>query len=466
MTKTFIILETLGNGATCTVCKVREKETGNIYAVKLLPHLETDDNRLQEFQEARLLQRCHHPNILQWYGSFQDTNSTWIVTEYCAYGSLERIMSSLQRTLSECEIASICKAVISALCYLHNEGIIHRDVKCSNILLTGDYRIKLGDFGSAIQNTSTPTSWCAGTTCWMAPEMAREGKYDQKIDIWSLGITAIEMAEGSPPHSRMPSPRALMEIRSGTLPKLSRPQRWSVSFRSFLRCCLHPRASSRPSSAQLLRHTFLRQENDDSLCQMVRPLLTPLKRSDSLSLEERNVWPVGVAKSTCDGPILYVSNETSEPKNNSPPSNDTDKKDNSVIPPLNATTPPASVQSVKFSLESSDTTALEEQMCHKGGTVLLPEDISISACLTSLPKEMIYIDTPTGNTMLRRAPILKLLDIEDEGISPNENVPSNPFIDSIIKTLLYLHGKRDRTPTSSQRCTRLNLVLKMLLGVP
>jgi len=181
--------------------------------------------------------------------------------EYCAAGSLADIMCVLDRPLDEEQIAVVCKFALKGLQYLHGKmNKIHRDIKAGNILLNQRGRAKLADFGVAghLADANAKRMTVIGTPFWMAPEVVREVGYDFKADIWSLGITAIEMAEMNPPHSNMHPMRAIFLIPTRDPPTLTEPSEWSDNFNDFLARCLVKNPDERWNADELLKHPFIK----------------------------------------------------------------------------------------------------------------------------------------------------------------------------------------------------------------
>jgi len=177
--------------------------------------------------------------------------------EYCL-GSASDIIEVHKRPLKEEEISAICEGVIRGLVHLHNLGRIHRDVKAGNILLTENGTVKLADFGSA--SIKCPANSFVGTPYWMAPEVILamdEGQYDGKVDVWSLGITCVELAERKPPYFNMNAMSALYHIAQNDSPSLQNSSNWSDVFRRFVDSCLRKNPTERPSSSKLLQHPFI-----------------------------------------------------------------------------------------------------------------------------------------------------------------------------------------------------------------
>eukprot|EP00753_Platysulcus_tardus_P005750 PLAT13678.1.p1 GENE.PLAT13678.1~~PLAT13678.1.p1 ORF type:complete len:538 (+),score=248.35 PLAT13678.1:22-1635(+) len=252
----FELMEPLGEGSYGSVYKARRKATAELVAVKVIPV----ENELEDLmREIDILRKCASDYIVSYHGSYFKDSDLWIVMEYCGAGSVSDLMTICGVTLSEDEIAAVCYSTLCGLDYLHGMHNIHRDVKAGNILLTREGWAKLADFGVSAQLTSTMSKrrTVIGTPFWMAPEVIQESSYDSKADIWSLGITAIEMAEGEPPYSNIHPMRAIFMIPSRPPPTLTTPSSWSADFNDFIALCLNKDASARPSAKTLLEHPFL-----------------------------------------------------------------------------------------------------------------------------------------------------------------------------------------------------------------
>eukprot|EP01083_Nonionella_stella_P289569 985378_1 len=180
--------------------------------------------------------------------------------EYCIAGSIGDIIKITKHTLSESEIAIIAKHILSGLKYLHKNNIIHRDIKCGNILLSDSGQCKLADFGVSAQlaQTISRRNTVIGSPYWMAPEVLKQNNYNQKADIWSMGISIIEMADGRPPLSNLHPLRALLQIPSNPSPQITNINNKSQSIHSFLSLCLEKNPHKRLNANELLKHSFIK----------------------------------------------------------------------------------------------------------------------------------------------------------------------------------------------------------------
>lgn len=253
----FDILEKLGEGSYGSVFKAIHKDTSEIVAIKQIP-VESD---LQEIiKEISIMQQCDSPHVVKYYGSYFKNTDLWIVMEYCGGGSVSDIIRLRKQTLKEEEIATILQSTLKGLEYLHFMRKIHRDIKAGNILLNSEGIAKLADFGVAGQLTDTMAkrNTVIGTPFWMAPEVIQEIGYNGVADIWSLGITTIEMAEGKPPYADIHPMRAIFMIPSNPPPTLRKPELWSKDFKDFINQCLVKNPEQRASATELLQHSFIK----------------------------------------------------------------------------------------------------------------------------------------------------------------------------------------------------------------
>jgi serine/threonine protein kinase len=261
--KNLHLLEKLGEGSYGTVHKARTIPTNAIVAVKIVPV----DNDLDEvIKEINIMKQCKNEYVIEYYGSYFKDSGLWIVMEYCGAGSVSDLMRLTKKTLTEEQIACVCLQVLKGLKYLHGIRKIHRDIKAGNILLNEKGEAKLADFGVSgqLSDNYAKRQTVIGTPYWMAPEVIQEIGHDVKADIWSLGITTIEMAESKPPHSNIHPMRAIFMIPSRPPPTLQEPDKWSSDFKNFLEKCLTKNPDERPDANTLLEHPFIKKAKPPS----------------------------------------------------------------------------------------------------------------------------------------------------------------------------------------------------------
>uniref|UniRef100_A0AAY4BTJ2 non-specific serine/threonine protein kinase n=1 Tax=Denticeps clupeoides TaxID=299321 RepID=A0AAY4BTJ2_9TELE len=253
------IVGELGDGAFGKVYKAKNKETGVLAAAKVI---ETKcEEELEDYMvEIDILASCDHQYIVKLLDAFYHDNKLWVRSVFTCFICI----SKLDRGLIEPQIQVICRQMLEALAYLHSKKIIHRDLKAGNILLTLDGDIKLADFGVSAKNTKTlqRRDSFIGTPYWMAPEVVmcetmKDAPYDYKADIWSLGITLIELAQIEPPHHELNPMRVLLKIAKSEPPTLEQPSKWSQHFKDFLKKSLDKNPETRPNTSQLLEHPFV-----------------------------------------------------------------------------------------------------------------------------------------------------------------------------------------------------------------
>ncbi|GAU87815.1 hypothetical protein RvY_00612 [Ramazzottius varieornatus] len=260
----FDIICKLGEGSYGSVFKAVEKDSGVIVAIKQVPL----DSGLQDIiQEISIMQKCDSPHVVKYYGSYFRDSELLIVMEFCDGGSVSDIMRSRKKTLSEEEVATVMRDTLLGLQYLHHIRKIHRDIKAGNILLTTDGNAKLADFGVAGQLTDTMAkrNTLIGTPYWMAPEVIQEIGYGCGCDVWSLGITALEMAEGKPPYCEMHPMRAMFMIPTKNPPTFREPEKWSPAFVDFVSRCLVKNPDERATATELLKHPFIKNCSPTSI---------------------------------------------------------------------------------------------------------------------------------------------------------------------------------------------------------
>uniref|UniRef100_A0A7N6BPH4 non-specific serine/threonine protein kinase n=1 Tax=Anabas testudineus TaxID=64144 RepID=A0A7N6BPH4_ANATE len=264
--KLFSDLREIGHGSFGAVYFARDVRTNEVVAIKKMSYSGKQSNEKWQdiIKEVKFLQRIRHPNSIEYKGCYLREHTAWLVMEYCL-GSASDLLEVHKKPLQEVEIAAITHGALQGLAYLHSHNMIHRDVKAGNILLTEPGQVKLADFGSA--SIASPANSFVGTPYWMAPEVILamdEGQYDGKVDVWSLGITCIELAERKPPLFNMNAMSALYHIAQNESPTLQSSD-WSDYFRNFIDSCLQKIPQDRPHSDDMLGHAFLQRDRPDSV---------------------------------------------------------------------------------------------------------------------------------------------------------------------------------------------------------
>ena len=306
----FLNFSEIGHGNFGAVYAAENAQTHEIVAIKKMQFSgkKSAEKWADIRREVEILSRIHHRHCVELRGAYLRQSTCWVVMEYCL-GSAADILEVTKDSLRESEIAGLAMSVAMALAFLHSHDIIHRDVKAGNILLTSDAVVKLGDFGSA--SLQSPANSFVGTPYWMAPEMIvamDTGEYDHKVDIWSLGITCIELAERKPPLFHMNAMAALYHIPQNDPPRLAGrppsnenncvkqksgnqpdenatgndcdsntlPPPWSEDIKSFVALCLDKNPQSRPSASALTSHSFVTSHVSVISCEL-RDLLERTK---------------------------------------------------------------------------------------------------------------------------------------------------------------------------------------------
>jgi len=275
--KHYRFIEKLGKGSTCLVYKAARKgeEGSDCLAIKVIKLNKT--NAIDKFKfEIAMMSACQHENIVRYFDTLLYMKCLFMVQEYMDGGSLTSFIYEYYTDIQEEVIAYICREILRGIAKIHDSKRIHRDLKSDNILLNKKGEVKIADFGLATQLTLEESCrhTIAGTPAWMAPELILKKPYNEKIDIWSLGMIAFELAEGEPPYLRLPQLKAMFVITSKDTPKLA-TDRFSSEFSNFIAKCLIKDPENRPTAETLLKHPFI-QKAKDSTQEVVKDLVEKL----------------------------------------------------------------------------------------------------------------------------------------------------------------------------------------------
>jgi hypothetical protein len=268
----YTLLEQIGEGTYGKVYKAMDKKTKKTVAIKVIA---LEQEWLPLLAEVNMVIDLSHPSIVNYYAWFFEGGCLWLVMECCDGGGLSDLMRVLKRPFDENELAAICRGVLQSLQYVHSLNRIHRDIKAANVLVTSEGLVKLCDFGVSAQLDSSvgaKTSTRIGSPYWMAPEVILAQGHNTKADIWSFGITALELFTGRPPRSEIPGSAVLLKIPMSPPPEA--PANASERFKKFIARCLVRDPELRASAAELLEDEFIASVPERAAGTIVRSLVT------------------------------------------------------------------------------------------------------------------------------------------------------------------------------------------------
>lgn len=292
--KQFELLEFIDEGTFGQVYKSRHIQSEKIFSIKIIKNISTIQKLIIESSLLKYCSQCKYIN--HYFGSYFDyiTNEIWLILEYAKYGSIINLINQSNITLNEIQLSSIIKMTLKAIEFLHSNGIIHRDIKGSNLLLNEEGIIQLCDFGTGtliqnVQGKKDKNENKIGSAYWISPEVVINNTYTTEGDIWSLGITCIELVEGNPPFSNIKPLRAML-LTSTEPPKgLNQPNKYSKEFNNFVSKCLTFDFKKRPSANELLKDKFITQYSDEENKKAMKELIECIQnKKNNISLHSIN----------------------------------------------------------------------------------------------------------------------------------------------------------------------------------
>lgn len=308
----FELVQQIGTGSFGTVFRAVHKPSQKECAIKRID-LENSDDDIEEIQkEIGILATCHDNHITRYYGCFMYEFELWIVMEYLGGGSCLDLIKDLRpESLSEAAIAEILAQVVEGLMYLHESGKIHRDIKAANVLIADNGDVKIADFGVAAQlsNNLSRRNTFVGTPFWMAPEVIDQLDHSFSADIWSLGITAIELAVGKPPLSNLHPMKALFNIPRVAPPRLDK--RFSPEFQDFVAQCLQFKPQMRATILKLRKHPFFQRRNRQELLKLMHKRLPPVIPSSPSNVSKKTSTTNSDEFATVSRPIAPARSSSS-----------------------------------------------------------------------------------------------------------------------------------------------------------
>jgi protein-serine/threonine kinase len=367
------LLEIIGRGKFGTVHKGVDVDTKQIIAIKIL-NLDTDHEEVKDIQqEIQFLSNLKSaPNITHYYGSYLNGHKLWILMDYCAGGSVRTLLKP--GPLNEKYISIITRELLIALQFIHENGVIHRDIKAANILISKEGKVKLCDFGVAAQLTSTALkrTTMAGTPYWMAPEVITEGAtYNSKADIWSAGITIYEMATGNPPYSDKDALRAMQFITQHEPPRLEGRQ-YGPLLKEMIAICLEEKQDLRPSAEELLKSKFIKASKTFSTVVLKEVVGKYLIWRDNRSTSNINV--INESSDQNSDHAMFKNDNDNNGNNNNQNGNNANLKNNLTNHPMSSA---VSISESSLSLEDGENIKWDFDSL-KSAEYIIENDININ----------------------------------------------------------------------------------------
>lgn len=277
--ETYTLVKKVGEGASGSVYKAEHKASGKFYALKKIKN--TDFKTIENtMKEIKFMGSVKHPNALEFSGFYIQKQDCWLIIEFCDAGSVQEILLKTGKGIGENIIIAIASQTFKGLEYLHKQNQVHRDIKSGNLLLTSKGEVKIADFGTAAAVDTGMRTTVIGSSFWMAPETLDGRGHDSKVDMWSMGITLIEMAEKDPPNFNLTGNRMAQAILHGAPPSLKDASKFSAGFVEIVTECLQKDPTKRASATQILQHPSLKRADQACLVEFVREIVEMDERAD------------------------------------------------------------------------------------------------------------------------------------------------------------------------------------------
>jgi len=481
----------IGYGSSAVVYIAKYKPLNKNVAIKMIDLDMFERNQIDELRrEIQIMNLCRHPNLLTVFGSFVEGSKLYIVTPYLSAGSCLNLMKyAYPDGFEELVIATILKQALQGLDYLHKSKLIHRDVKAGNLLIDEDGLVRLGDFGvsSSLMETGERKGLrktFVGTPCWMAPEVMEQSGYNYKADIWSFGITALELATGHAPFAKYPPLKVLMLTLQNEPPTLDRDQashKFSRTFKEMIDSCLIKDPSRRPTSEKLLQHPFFKQAKKKSylvstILHDIPPLtqITHIKKTPQpkVNHEKGISWDFD---NDSDISGSELQKEESTPNSVESVSEIVSNNSKQVSP--DNSTEQLNSKMVKFNEEQNNTTTntVNNTLPRKGRFILDSENINTSVSALNSATESTPVTASSQNTEIKkgRFSLLDSSNIENRSsidISEGEKkgrfeVQTSPTISSndVVKHSRFTYEVNSAQPGGSDSQKQINERLDLML---